>query len=108
MPDRQPPPKPDPKPVPQQISSGDVLHLTRSASPQFVRPISVRVIRVLTDWHTYHGWCWIDVYELGAHGDAVDRRSLYVRCEGVRWRTAAPAAGAPARRRPAPRLRVTA
>ncbi|MEU4780648.1 hypothetical protein [Micromonospora sp. NPDC023633] len=101
MPDRQPPPK-------RQIRSGDVLYLTRAASPQFVRPISVRVIRVLTDWHTYHGWCWIDVYELGAHGDAVDRRSLYVRCEGVRWRTTAPAAGAPGRRRPTSRLRVTA
>ncbi|MGN9764152.1 hypothetical protein ACTMS2_03155 [Micromonospora sp. SD12] len=100
MPERQPPPKPDPRPAPRQIRSGDVLHLTRSASPQFARPIVVRVIRVLTDWHTYHGWCWIDVYQLGARGDAVDRRSLYVRCEGVRWRTATPASPAPARRRP--------
>ncbi|MGC4788422.1 hypothetical protein ACLQ22_11390 [Micromonospora sp. DT178] len=103
MPERQPPPglepKPDPKPVLRQIRSGDVLYLTRSASPQFVRPISVRVIRVLTDWHTYHGWRWIDVYQLGARGDAVDRRSLYVWCEGVRWRTAAPASPATARRR---------
>ncbi|MER5332683.1 hypothetical protein [Micromonospora sp. NPDC002717] len=67
---------------PREITAGDVLCLTRSASPQFVRPVTVRVIRVLTDWHTYHGWCWIDVYELNARGDAVDRRSLYVRCEG--------------------------
>ncbi|MEU4642104.1 hypothetical protein [Micromonospora sp. NPDC023814] len=91
---------------PREIASGDVLYLTRSASPQFVRPITVRVIRVLTDWHTYHGWCWIDVYELNARGDAVDRRSLYVRCEGVRRRTTSPAA-APARR-PISRVRVTA
>jgi hypothetical protein len=90
---------------PREITSGDVLHLTRSASPQFVRPITVRVIRVLTDWHTYHGWCWIDVYELNARGDAVDRRSLYVRREGVRWRTT-PRAAAPARR-PISRQRVT-
>ncbi|MER7333394.1 MULTISPECIES: hypothetical protein [unclassified Micromonospora] len=83
---------------PREINSGDVLHLTRSASPQFVRPITVRVIRVLTDWHTYQGWRWIDAYELNARGDAVDRRSLYVRCEGVRWRTTPPAP-APARRR---------
>ncbi|MCM0677878.1 hypothetical protein NCC78_24845 [Micromonospora phytophila] len=90
----------------RQIRSGDVLYLTPSASPQFVRPITVRVIRVLTDWHTYHGWCWIDVYELGSHGDAVDRRSLYVLCEGVHRRTTPPAA-APPRRRPLPRQRVT-
>ncbi|MEV4662614.1 hypothetical protein AB0J85_11740 [Micromonospora echinofusca] len=84
------------------MRSGDVLHLTRSASPQFVRPIVVRVIRVLTDWHTYHGWCWIDGYQLNARGDAVDRRSLYVRCEGVRWRTATPVSPAQARRRRVP------
>ncbi|MCX4387696.1 hypothetical protein OG777_12230 [Micromonospora peucetia] len=92
---------------PREIRSGDVLHLTRSASPQFVRPITVRVIRLLVDWHTYHGWCWMDVYELNAHGDAVDRRSLYVLYEGVRWRTTPPVPAAPALRRPLPRRRVT-
>ncbi|MGC4744202.1 hypothetical protein ACLQ28_00855 [Micromonospora sp. DT201] len=35
--------------------TGDVLHLTRAASVQFLRPIFVRVIRVL-DWPTYDGW----------------------------------------------------
>ncbi|MFF5056047.1 hypothetical protein ACFY1S_22985 [Micromonospora sp. NPDC000663] len=50
------------------IRSGDVLRLTRDASPQFVRPITVRVIRVLAERHTYHGWVWIECYELGATG----------------------------------------
>ncbi|MCX5065607.1 hypothetical protein OOJ91_06895 [Micromonospora lupini] len=45
-----------------QVRSGDLLHLTRAASPQFARPIIVRVIRALTDRHTYHGWLWIDAY----------------------------------------------
>ncbi|MEU6072655.1 hypothetical protein [Micromonospora sp. NPDC047074] len=90
----------------RQITSGDVLYLARSASPQFVRPITVRVIRVLTDWHTYHGWCWIDAYELDRRGDAVARRSLYVRCAGVRWRTTPPVPAAPARRRPTTRRQV--
>lgn len=62
--------------------SGDVLYLTRAASVQFIRPTTVRVIR-LHDWPTYDGWCWIDCYELNAAGDAVERRSLFVQIDGV-------------------------
>ncbi|MEU5671474.1 hypothetical protein ABZ749_14105 [Micromonospora sp. NPDC047753] len=50
--------------------AGEVLHRTRAASAQFLRPIFVRVIRV-RDWPTYDGWLWIDGYELAANGDAV-------------------------------------
>ncbi|MET8044565.1 hypothetical protein ABZU25_27310 [Micromonospora sp. NPDC005215] len=64
--------------------TGDVLHLTRAASVQFIRPIIVRVIRVL-DWPTYDGWLWIDAYELAASGDAVARRSLFVMPAGLIW-----------------------
>ncbi|WP_376701466.1 hypothetical protein [Micromonospora carbonacea] len=39
---------------------GDLLHVTRAASVQFVRPIFFRVIRVHDDWHTYQGWLWLD------------------------------------------------
>ena len=39
--------------------TGDVLHVTRAASVQFLRPIKFRVIRVL-DWPTYDGWLWLD------------------------------------------------
>lgn len=36
------------------IRAGDLLHLTRDASPQSaVRPIVVQVIRELADRHTY-------------------------------------------------------
>ncbi|MEU1885800.1 hypothetical protein ABZ491_10020 [Micromonospora rifamycinica] len=59
------------------MAAGDLLHLTRQASVQFSRPITVRVIRVRTDWHTYDGWVWIDAYQLDAAGDAVRRRTLY-------------------------------
>nr|WP_306416120.1 hypothetical protein [Micromonospora okii] len=74
---------------------GDLLHVTRAASVQFVRPVLFRVIRVHDDWHTYHGWLWLDGYQMGANGDAVKRRSLYVRPAGLRWlnstaRTSAP------------------
>ncbi|MET8306613.1 hypothetical protein [Micromonospora sp. NPDC005173] len=87
------------------IQSGDLLRLTRDASPQFVRAVTVRVIRVLADRHTYHGWLWIECYELAPHGDAVARRELYLMPEGVRWLTAPPAPVR--RRRPVVPLRVT-
>lgn len=68
--------------------SGEVLLLTRAASVQFIRPITVRVIRPL-DWPTYAGWCWLDCYQLNAAGDATARRSLYVQPAGVRYLDAA-------------------
>ncbi|MEU8069339.1 MULTISPECIES: hypothetical protein [unclassified Micromonospora] len=70
--------------------SGDVLHVTRAASVQFLRPIMFRVIRVL-DWPTYDGWLWLEGYELNAAGDAVSRRSIFVLGEGLRQLQAAPA-----------------
>lgn len=67
-------------------AAGDLLYLTRLASVQFgLRPITARVIRALTDRHTYDGWLWIDVYELGPDGTAVRRREVYVQHEGLRW-----------------------
>lgn len=63
--------------------SGDVLHVTRTASVQFAVPIFFRVIRV-HDWPTYHGWVWLDGYELDASGDAVERRSIFVQLDGLR------------------------
>lgn len=63
--------------------SGDVLHVTRTASVQFADPIYFRVIRV-HDWPTYHGWVWLDGYELNSSGDAVERRSIFVQLNGLR------------------------
>lgn len=87
--------------------SGDVLHVTRAASVQFLRPIMFRVIRVL-DWPTYDGWIWLEGYELNASGDAVSRRSIFVQREGLRHLRSAPSrARTPCARRggpsPAPR-----
>ncbi|MEU5908516.1 hypothetical protein [Micromonospora sp. NPDC047527] len=69
--------------------SGDVLHVTRAASVQFLRPIMFRVIRVL-EWPTYDGWLWLDGYELNTAGDAVNRRSIFVQRDGLRQVQAAP------------------
>ncbi|GAB3956532.1 hypothetical protein GCM10027614_69060 [Micromonospora vulcania] len=59
------------------LRSGDLLHVTSTASVQFSRPIFFRVIRVL-DWVTYDGWIWLEGYEMGPKGNAVNRRSIFV------------------------------
>ncbi|WP_433345932.1 hypothetical protein [Micromonospora sp. CA-111912] len=79
------------------IHPGDVLHLTRAASPQFVKPITIRVIREMKNQHTYHGWTWIEAYELNAAGDAVAKRELFVLREGLHRLAAAPRQAAPVR-----------
>lgn len=63
--------------------SGDVLVLDRAASVQFSTPILFRVIRV-HDWSTYQGWAWLDGYQLNAAGQAVERRTVFVRIAGLR------------------------
>lgn len=63
---------------------GDVLCLGKAASVQFVTPILFRVIRVHSDWSTYEGWVWLDGYQLNNHGDAVERRSVFVQISGLR------------------------
>jgi hypothetical protein len=80
------------------MAAGDVVCLTTAASVQFLRPIVVRVIRELPERHTYHGWVWIEGYQLNAAGDAVARRELFVMRAGVRMQ----ALPARHRRRPVP------
>lgn len=101
MPDEPTDRTPKPEPTPRRPHTGEVLHLTRTASVQFMRPIFVRVIRVL-DWPTYDGWLWIDGYELATNGDAIARRSLFVMPAGLIW----PNPPAPAARRPTTRTPV--
>ncbi len=69
--------------------SGDVLRVTRAASVQFASPMLFRVIRV-HDWTTYDGWAWLDGYELNTAGDAVERRSIFVRVDGLQRAQAGP------------------
>ena len=70
------------------VKAGDLLYLTSLASVQFrLRPITVRVIRALTDRHTYGDWLWVEAYEIGPSGGAVARRELFVNRDGLRWMT---------------------
>ncbi|MFI6256207.1 hypothetical protein ACIBCL_08810 [Micromonospora zamorensis] len=82
-----------------KVKPGDVLHLTRAASVQFLRPIFVRVIR-LPGWVTYDGWLWIEGYELSPKGEAVVRRSLFVQTSGLIWYDTPASAARPTIRRP--------
>lgn len=66
-----------------QPRAGQLLHITRAASVQFINPFLFRVIRCL-DRPTYHGWAWIDGYELDDRGDASRRRELFVQLAGLR------------------------
>ncbi|WP_229705726.1 hypothetical protein [Micromonospora sonchi] len=71
--------------VPTEVAglrAGDLIHLTRAASVQFRTPIMFRLIRVL-DRPTYHGWVWLDGYELDKKGDAVTRREVFVQHAGI-------------------------
>ncbi len=65
------------------MGAGESLRLDQVCSPQFVRPIMVRVVGVL-DRPTYPGWVWVEGYELDASGDALRRRQLFIRHDGTR------------------------
>lgn len=81
----------------QPPKAGDLVHVTRAASVQFLKPIMFRIIRVLDDWtrNTYDGWCWLDGYELDAKGDAVARRSIFVQPAELQTPRFAPTPGRP-------------
>jgi hypothetical protein len=62
---------------------GDVLLVGRAASVQFIRPITFRVIRVISEWVTYDGWTWLHGYSLDQRGKAVAKRELFVQPAGL-------------------------
>ena len=65
-------------------NTGDLLEIDGAASVQFgVRPIRFRVTKVHA-WAASDGWLWMDGYELDAHGNAVVKRTVFVRTSGLR------------------------
>ena len=100
MPDDRPKLGPTGVPVSvRPIRAGDLLRLDRTASVQFCRPITVRVIREIADRHPFDGWAWIEAYELNGRGDAIAKRELFVRLAGLRWLDAEASHGPVGRRR---------
>lgn len=82
--------------------SGDELLLDRRASVQFREPILFRVIRV-HDWPCTLGWVWLDGFEIGENGDAVERRTLFVQVAALPEARAAVERGRAAARQAAAR-----
>lgn len=80
-----------------RLRPGDLLRIGREASVQFsgASGFILRLIRV-QDWPTYDGWTWLEGYQLDDRGEAVDRRTIFVRVAGLR------VLRPPARRRPPP------
>lgn len=68
-----------------RLRPGDLLRIGREASVQFTggSGFVLRLIRV-QDWPTYDGWTWLEGYQLNERGEAVDRRTVFVRIAGLR------------------------
>ncbi|HEX8346251.1 MAG TPA: hypothetical protein VF657_16150 [Actinoplanes sp.] len=65
---------------------GDVLKLTAQASVQFIGSgaLTMRVISI-DSRTTYVGWAWLTGYVLDTHGNAVERREVFVQEAGLIW-----------------------
>ncbi len=65
-------------------SAGDVVFVGRAASVQFAghNAFNFRIIRV-DDKATYEGWLWLEGYQLGPNGEAVERRLIFVQIAGL-------------------------
>ncbi|WP_433344191.1 hypothetical protein [Micromonospora sp. CA-111912] len=57
--------------------------MTSKASVQFVKPMTFRVIKVLTEFITYDGWVWLRGYQLDDKGHAVANREIFVQPAGL-------------------------
>jgi hypothetical protein len=65
--------------------SGDVVYVGRAASVQFAgrNGFNFRIIRI-DEKPTYEGWVWLDGYQLGPYGAAIERRRIFVQLAGLR------------------------
>jgi len=65
-------------------SPGDVLLIGREASVQFADDRSIRFLVIAVDrkW-TYDGWIWLTGYVIDRHGNATDRREIFVQRHGL-------------------------
>jgi hypothetical protein len=69
-------------PVPVSLDVGAAYLVGPAASIQFQTPILVRVIRVEPRMR-YAESTWLDIYQLDEYGEAIERRSIYVRPEAL-------------------------
>jgi hypothetical protein len=69
---------------PRPPRPGDLIGLTRAASVQFAedRAAMFRIISI-DQRPTYAGWVWLVGYTLDKHGQAVERREVFVQTSGL-------------------------
>ncbi|GIG59699.1 hypothetical protein Lfu02_40710 [Longispora fulva] len=67
----------------QPLQAGDVVRLTKAASPQFGRPLLVRVVAVIAK-SSVGGWGYLEGYVLDDRGDATARRRVFVNFAGLK------------------------
>ncbi|MEV6845342.1 hypothetical protein [Actinoplanes sp. NPDC051411] len=69
---------------PESPQPGDVVQVDGDASVQFQgdRSMTFRVTRV-DPRSTYDGWLWLEGHVLGPAGNALQRRRIFVRQEGL-------------------------
>ncbi len=67
-----------------QVTAGQILRVEADASIQFQgsRALTFQVIHV-DQRTTYDGWLWMDGWVLDARGKAVERRTIFVRADGL-------------------------
>jgi hypothetical protein len=67
-----------------QVTAGQILRVEANASIQFQgsRALTFQVIRV-DKRTTYDGWLWMEGYVLDDRGRAVERRTIFVRRDGL-------------------------
>ncbi|MEU4419155.1 hypothetical protein AB0F81_00890 [Actinoplanes sp. NPDC024001] len=67
------------------LRPGDVVQVSAEASVQFSgdRGLLFRIIRV-DPRVTYDGWLWLDGYVIGPAGNAMQRRRIFVKRDGLR------------------------
>lgn len=67
------------------LDPGEVLFVGADASVQFQgeRSLTFQVIRI-DGRSTYDGWLWLEGYVLGPAGNALQRRRIFVRRDGLR------------------------
>jgi len=77
-----------------QVTAGQVLRVEADASIQFQgsRALTFQVIRV-DKRTTYDGWLWMEGFVLDPRGKPIERRTIFVRRDGLHLAGQRPVSG---------------
>ncbi|WP_018353545.1 hypothetical protein [Longispora albida] len=66
-----------------KLAPGDVVRLTKAASPQFGSPLVLRLTKISERRSSVSGWAWIEGYQLDTAGQAITKRTVFVNLAGI-------------------------